>query len=276
MGSVIHLALSEDYVYEFMTRNFQVEDEARGHQPLTPALLHPVAAASFSEILRSRLRSALWTMRFRGDGRSRNDVERERCHFAHTYPLERRGTPTGAFLWLESDPRPGLDFDLRQVALRYDIPPLREAWKKLEQAFGIENRSPDGRFHVYVCPSVKWLLPRPQVPPRDEEVPSGNLRMDLALHLRRESEDWDRARRSHDSFMRRLEAAFGPCPPTPRHGTVVSAETFEMLERTPCMAIALWLFPIEEFKPCSRPYRDTAPRVDLSVNSPPGLFLFEV
>ncbi|OIW25348.1 hypothetical protein CONLIGDRAFT_691272 [Coniochaeta ligniaria NRRL 30616] len=276
---VMHLALSEDYVYEFMTRNFQVEDEARGHQPLTPALLHPVAAASFAEILRSRLRSALCIMRFLNDRRGRGYFGRERYHFAHTYPLERRRTPTGAFVWLESDPRPGLEFDLCQVGFRYDITPLVEAWKELEMAFGVVKRSPDDRFRVYVCPSVTWPKPRSLLRACAEDIPSGSLRMDLALHLRQESEAWDMTRKDLDFWLRGLAASLdlGPCPPpTPRHGTEVSAETFDMMERTPCMAIALRLFPIEVLKKPSRPYPDPAPRFDLSVNRPPGLFLFEV
>lgn len=206
----------------------------------------------------------------------------ERYHFAQNFPLCRRGAPTGGFLWLESDPRPGLEFDLRQVMTRDEIPAIVGAWKELEKAFGIEERSPDDRFRLYVCPSLVWPRRGNRVAPHDdmeeEDLTSEIFRYELALHLEREAEDWGQARADLDYWLKAVP--LGPTPvtrePTPRHGTQIDAETFEMMERTPCTAIALWLFPIEVFKLKEPAVREGVSRYDLSAYPPPGLFLFEV
>lgn len=206
----------------------------------------------------------------------------ERFHFAQNFPLFRRGAPTGGFLWLESDPRPGLEFDLRQVMIRDKIPPIVGAWKELEKAFGIEERSPDGPFRLYVCPSLVWprrgngALPRDDM--GDEDETSEGFRHELALHLEREAEDWNRTRADLDYWSTAVPLSSTPVTrePTPRHGTQIDAETFEMMERTPCTAIALWLFPIDVFKVKEPAIREGVNRYDLSAYPPPGLFLFEV
>lgn len=268
----MHIALSKIYIGEL------VELATRsGRPPMTPASLHPLAAASFADILRSRLRSVLCRTGFRHNRRGMGEFTVERYHFAQTFPLCRRGNSTGTFLWLKSDPRPGLEFDLRQVRPEHQIPPLVKAWQALEKAFGIEERSPDDRFRMYVCPSLDWPTRRDWSQPHWEDLPAEKWRTALALHLRQEADAWDGTRGDLDFWIRSLRYRSLPIlampTPTPRHGTQVDAETFEMMERTPCTAIALWLFPIEVF---SDPVSAGRNNFDLSANSPPGLFLFEV
>ena len=74
---------------------------------LTPAILHPAAAASFADILRRRLRSLLCLVRFRSPTRGMGDfpLARWRFHFAQTFPLGRRGRQTGSFDWLPATTR---------------------------------------------------------------------------------------------------------------------------------------------------------------------------
>lgn len=197
----------------------------------------------------------------------------ERYHYAQNFPLCRKGAPTGNFLWFASDPRPGVALDLREVGLHDHIPTLARAWKELEKAFGIEERSPDDRFRIYVCPSVDWPRHRnPRDLPEDEVATSEGLRQALAIHLREEDREWDRGRAVWDDLVASVFHVSDQT--TPRHGLVGDAETFEMMERLPCTAFGLWLFPIEVFK---EPIRsEGSNRFNLQAYPPPGLFLFEV
>ncbi len=126
---------------------------------------------SFTNILQHVLRSILFITRFRtcyrglGEWPSREGYQ---CHFAQTLPLDRREHPAGGFQWLETDPRPGVDIDIRQLPLGGDPRVIVRGWKRLEQAFGITRAAEQppppggrndmtrdaGRFQLYVCPRL--------------------------------------------------------------------------------------------------------------------------
>ncbi|KAL2170620.1 hypothetical protein VTG60DRAFT_4633 [Thermothelomyces hinnuleus] len=129
---VAHLTLSIEYWVDLLLQD---------HVPMTPGILHPVAAKSFADILRTRLRSVLCVVGFRHPTRGLGEfpVKDWHFHFAQTSPLYRRGHPTGAFHWLRADPRPGVEIDLRQVPLDLfvDTDHLSRSWEELERAFGI-------------------------------------------------------------------------------------------------------------------------------------------
>ncbi|KAK4101272.1 hypothetical protein N658DRAFT_507219 [Parathielavia hyrcaniae] len=172
-------------------------DEPAG---LRPAVLHPAAAASFVDTLRHRLRSVLCIIGFRSTRRGQDEfpgyTNDYLYHFAQTFPLTRpRSVADGALRWLETDPRPGVEVDLQQVALADDPRELARAWKRLEEAFGITA----------------------------------------------EDEDWLRARKW-------LSDIHAPCPLMARHGWRMDAETFGRMERLPCTAVGMWLFPLEALK----------------------------
>ena len=101
-----------------------------------------------------------------------------------------------------------------------------------------------------------------------EAEPSGP-RAELARHLREEAADWLRSRIWLDEFA---SSVFPDARKMPRQGYVLDTETFEAMERLPCTAIGLWLFPAEAFK------EPTVPRRFCFDLSPvrPQLFLFEV
>ena len=132
---------------------------------MTPASLHPVAAASFTDILRNKLHSLLYVVGFRNSTRALGEFPAPECrfHFAQTFPLRQRGHPTGAFHWLIADPRPGVESDLRQLPLDADPRDISRRWRQLELAFGITqtqrvtNENDLYRFRFYICPSQFWL-----------------------------------------------------------------------------------------------------------------------
>ncbi|KUI61478.1 hypothetical protein VP1G_08678 [Cytospora mali] len=178
---------------------------------LIPAILHPTAALSFAIIL-SRLRSILCVVGFRGCMRAVSD-QMLWPHFAQTFPLRRRGSPTGAFDWLESDPRLGVQLDLRRVALDGDPRCVARAWDKLEKAFGVER--------------TKAEVQHPREGSREE----------LAEHLRREAEHWDHMRSFYSTTILEIQ----------RHG-MIDAEMYERMERLPSTAVGMWLFRADAFK----------------------------
>lgn len=240
--------------------------------PLTPALVHPAAAMSFADILRRSLRSVLCITYFRSSSRAMGEFPAKgwHYHFAHTFPLRRRGHGTGSFHWLDTDPRPGVELDLRQLPLEDDPRPLPEAWKQLEHAFGItkeqreaddSNGSGDG-LRFYICPTVNWpsWSQRRHHPSLVEE----GSREELAEYLRYEADDWLRQR----EFISQSTPEYI----IPKHGLMIDAETSEMMEKAPCLAVGMWLFPPEAFKQPTILRRSC---FDVSAIRP-GLLLFKV
>ena len=258
---VAHLALHREYQHDLLER----DTYHYNMPPLVPSILHPIAALSFSSILR-KLRSILCVVGFRGSSRAPCEMM-VLPHFAQTYPLRRGGSPTGAFEWFESDPRLGVQLDLTWVALSFDPRCLAPAWAKLEKAFGVERTatSTDDDDHpsFYICPSMSWR--RRQVLGIGAQGPPGGSsegsREELAEHLRQEAKDWDH-------YRSWLFTAFGW--EIKRHG-VLDAETFERMERAPSTAVGMWLFRADAFK---EPRQTSRSCFDLSA-AQPGLFLFE-
>lgn len=257
---VIHLALSGDYQIDFLERHFYDSPD-----PLIPAMLHPTAALSFASVLR-RLRSVFCVIGFQGSMRGTSDMMAN-YHFAQTIPLCRRGSPTGAFDWLESDPRLGVHLDLREVALGQNPCPLVLAWAQLEKAFGVERTSTstddNDVFSFYICPTMSW--PRPRLSRAAAQRPPEGSREELAEHLRDEAKQWDRACDyfSHDLHMGQLIV--------PRHGILIDAEMFEQMERAHSTAVGMWLFRAGAF---DKPKDLGRFCFDLSAVRP-GLLLFE-
>ncbi|KAK3940184.1 hypothetical protein QBC46DRAFT_459121 [Diplogelasinospora grovesii] len=248
---VAHLALQTEYLRDFVYYDPRSDDRT---PPLTPAILHPVAAASFADMLRSRLRSVLCVIGFRSRMRGMSEFPglSWRYHFAQTFPLRRRGLPAGGFHWFETDPRWGVHLDLGQLPLDSDPRGLARGWEELEKAFGISERAEDDEFRFYICPTLRWggLQRVGQTPP-----PEGS-REELAQHLREEADDWLHGRKYISQMFSRSDYLM------PRHGTMVDAKTFEMMESAPSTAVGMWLFPAEA---CFN-----------VVAVHPGLFLFEV
>jgi hypothetical protein len=244
---------------------------------LSPANLHPAAASSFTEVLRDRIRSLLCMSNFGvSNVRAVRGCRGEdwRGHFAQTFPLHRRGRPTGAFHWLPADPRPGVEIDLRQVPVGEDPDVMARDWRRLEHAFGITEQerasreeSP-GRFRMYFCPTQdRWPIWRPRpvcTVDKEGEVWS---RDELAHHLKCEAERW-REMCLPDT---------GSCNPTLLKYDCRSREDVEMLEmmeQLPCTTIGMWLFPIEALTE-RKITREGTLCFDASAMKP-GLFLFEV
>ncbi|KAL2014984.1 hypothetical protein VTK56DRAFT_6634 [Thermocarpiscus australiensis] len=263
---VAHLALGSEY-----SRDLFHDDSV----PVTPGILHPAAAKSFANILRSNLRSVLCVVGFRHHTRGLGEFPAENWyyHFAQTLPLCRRGHPTGAFHWLRTDPRPGVELDLRQLPLGpFDNPHhLSRGWEELEYAFSItrerraarENGDNNAELRFYICPTMHWpaqTMMHGITTPEEE-----GSREELAKHLRFEADDWLRERKLFTDIT-------GGTQLLAKHGHMIDAETFETMEKVPCTAIGMWLFPADAFKEHTIPQRNC---FDVSAVRP-GLFLFEV
>lgn len=124
---------------------------------LTPETLHPTAASSFANILQYKLHSLLCVVGFRHGTRGLGEFPGPgwRCHFAQTFPLRRRGHPTGGFHWLTADPRPGVKIDLRQLPLNADPRFISRGWCHTEkQQTARENNH--GGLRFYICPIQRW------------------------------------------------------------------------------------------------------------------------
>ncbi len=285
---ISHLAICEEYrhiLFEDYSDHWgedEDDDEDEQASLLTPSMVHPVAAASFTNILRSRLRSVLCVVHFRDQMRGIPEVPTGtgmRHHFAQALPLRRRGLAAGAFDWLETDPRPAVDVDLKQISLSRDPRPLAHGWKKLEKAFGIRERAKDSDFRLFICPTLRWS-PRHILPPGQSFAPGQPYpppkwsRVELAQHLREEAKDWLTKRQLADRLLSFLTQVgpFTGIRNIPRHGVMVDAETFEMWERTPTTAVGMWLFPAEAFKESKNVRSNLFDVSDVR----PGLVLFEL
>ncbi|OIW30945.1 hypothetical protein CONLIGDRAFT_574104 [Coniochaeta ligniaria NRRL 30616] len=261
---ILHLALESDYIEDLAGD----PDSHPFKPPLTPPLLHPLAAASFTDILSTHLRSLFFAMNFRNSRRGMGEFSSEKLHFAQTFPLRRRGNPTGAFVWLDTDPRAGLEFDLVQVTPMETIANLLHVWNDIQKAFGVDGGGV--KLRLYVCPALQWPKPPrfPTPPPEPPQTQEG-WREALAGHLRWEEGEWAETRREWNSW---LSTRTKP-KDVPRHGLVVDRGTFEMMERVPVTAVGMWVFPVKVFD--REPVNARKNSYDLR-DIRPGLFLFEL
>ncbi len=269
---VAHLALNQYWDWLFASDTGGVEP----YLYLTPETVHPIAATSFTEILHYKLRSVLCTIHFRHPTRGLGEslVQQWRYHFAQTFPLRRRGNPTGAFHWLTADPRPGVTIDLRQVPFDTDPRFIWEGWCDLERAWGITRAQQTARqknrdgFRFYICPSQHWPEDdRTGTVGVDDEMEELWSRDELAQYLQFEDKDWAEER----SWTARTAGLGGKLPKYGYHSPE-DAEMLERMERLPCTAVGMWLFPVEVFKDPFIPRRFCFDVRDAR----PGLFLFEV
>jgi hypothetical protein len=250
---------------------------------LSPKTLHPHAAAEFSDMLRSHLRSFLCVVPFGGKTRTTPVSQHGtnvRYHFAQTFPFRRRGLASGTFDWLETDPRPGVGFDLDRVPFAGNPPGIARGWEKLKRAFGLEELAVDEGARLYICPTVDWeLRSGPDSRPLEDDqvhTPPKWTRAHMARHLAEEAEDWLLKRESADERSR--FCVDGQL--IPRRGTVVDAVTLESRESPPTTAVGMWVFQLETFagqEATARVYGGSglSDLSDLS-ETRPGLLLFDV
>ncbi len=275
-----HLALDFGY-YQYLF------DSWTALVSLTPAALHPAAATSFSDILRRKLRSLLCVVSFKCPNRCMGVIPlaRWRFHFAQTFPLCRRGRPICPFDWLQVDPRPGVDLDLRELPIDDDPRLLLRAWRQLEHGFGVtrkDQQATRGNDHdgcrLYICPAQRWPPQAVEHMQRMNGAAGQNVeaeqepvevwsRGELAQHLQHEEEEWLRIR----SFPARATGGTQPYPKY-RSESPQEDEMFAAMEKLPCTAIGMWLFPAEAFP---EPIESRARTFNMGAVRP-GLFLFQV
>ena len=141
----------------------------------------------------------------------------------------------------------------------------------------------DAEPRLYVCPRLPWpkherekqlrmnrLGRMPAVEEDGEKGVAPGPRAALARHLREEAADWQRFRTwLHGTYSRMFRCSITMIP---KPSDVLDTETSERMERPPCTAIGLWLFPAEAFRQLTYSLQLL---FDLSP-ARPGLFLFEV
>ena len=275
INSIAHLALKEHHWHFFPGYHFEKDPATDQEVPvscpasLTPDKLHPIAAASFRDILLNHLRSLFFVVRFyyhfRGWTELMTRLSPTSLHFAHTYPVRvvRSGSPTGGFRWFEADPRPGVEHDLTQVFFHHNPAGYAVDWKNIERAFGIEERAKRQSFDFYICPSVDWtdassLRIRNFTPGSREE---------LAYLLAEDKDHWKGAM----SFWR--ETMFKGVGP-PDHGCIIDEETFARMERLPSTAVGWWVFRPDAF---TQPVTwHSVAAIYRNLSAWPGLIMFEL
>lgn len=211
---------------------------------LAPERLHPAAAESFADILRTKLRSVLCVSTFQSSMRGIGQPPgAPSCayHFAQTFPLRRRGLAVGALEWFETDPRWGVEFDLLHVPLTTDPRRIARCWEKMEASFGINQRPKDDAFRFYICPSLYWPGMNQMLGQTGQ--PDDRPREGIARHLREEAEEWLVKRQRLLNLSTDPDATL-----LPREGSLLDAERFEKMETVPSTAIGMWVFPPEAFK----------------------------
>ncbi|KAH6618340.1 hypothetical protein B0J18DRAFT_276327 [Chaetomium sp. MPI-SDFR-AT-0129] len=263
-----------------------------GSAHLHPELLHPAAATSFADILRHKLRSLLCVTRFRNSSRYKGFPMIGGCariHFAQTFPLRRRGHSTGGFHWLQADPRPGVELDLRQVLLPDDPRFLLQNWRKMEHTFGVtrnqqptrrENDDDGGSCSFYICPTNPWSKPLPghivvdRAAAREAAAEADAVwsRDELAQYLEDEENTWYKVRWDWARLIPMEYRGALHQSPKYHYSSEEEAEMFKAMEKLPCTTIGMWLFPAEALP------EPTQPRIhafDLSALRP-SLLLFQV
>ena len=127
----------------------------------------------------------------------------------------------------------------------------------MTQAQRATRKSDPTSFRFFICPTLAWL-PRDSVD--EEEVWS---RGELAGFLEDEAEVWVNEREFFGSLLDFAKYGY-------RDGE--DLRMLEEMEKLPCTAIGMWLFPTEAFKEPTIPHR-----VCFDVRTArPGLFLFDV
>lgn len=260
---VAHLALHALYQQDLLE---YVQFPIDHPPPIVPAMLHPTAALSFASIL-CKLRSILCVDSFR-PSLHRIGLTGFYNPTPQTFPCLRRGCPTNAIDWLEADPRPGVQLELKQMNLVNDPRCLARAWWELEESFGVGRMSlnADGNVHstFYICPAecCGWHAPISTPESKREAIWTLRLYLTRYLPLGTGEEDPTREHTTQGHPGGGL---------VPGDGTIVDAEASERKGRAPRTAIGMWLFRADAFKePTGVRYN----QFDVSAVRP-GLILYE-
>ncbi|KAK7934941.1 hypothetical protein PG985_000436 [Apiospora marii] len=270
-----------------------------GHLETTPSgairsvLHHPVATASFVEILSTKIRS-LWC------------VERLHCNSRVCYPsppqpgrlvdvvetcplrpsferLDRGGSIN--FDWLERDPRPAVKSDLKHLTFQKDPRRFLHSWRNLEESLGVQ-RPAGSPFRFSVCVTSKMPGLRnefDQVALYYSPVTKRKLRQQV--HRRLWQESYDRTARSPESRTDRSPETCDYKRPVLELGRlpVVGQGFTEREGQGAATALGMWVFAGDAFGAVDEGHVEDTYRVGryddsvtFSVSELPGLVLFDV
>ncbi|KAF7916888.1 hypothetical protein EAE99_009513 [Botrytis elliptica] len=207
------------------------------------ALSHPIAQASLTDILGTKLRT-LWCVqkmytRTRVYGPGIFDRPVGMPQWMETLPmlppLSRLGISYLNFEWIENDPRP-IEADIGNMPFFKDPRRYLHSWKAIEEALGVRHVTP---FRVFAC-VFSELAPAGitghMTQPTGVEL---RLRQLVESNRQMEKDEWERAINYWVNLMRPLsESAFDES---------WFRERNVMVDRDDMTAIGMWLFPAEAF-----------------------------
>ncbi|TGO40691.1 hypothetical protein BHYA_0033g00450 [Botrytis hyacinthi] len=241
-------------------------------------LSHPIAQASLTDILSTKLRT-LWCVqkmftRTRVYGPGIYDRPVGMPQWMETLPmlppLSRLGISHLNFEWIENDPRP-IEPDIGNMPFFKDPRQYHYNWKVIEEVLGVRHVTP---FRVFAC--VFSELAPAGITGHMTEPTGLELRVRQLVESNRqmEKDEWERAINHWVNLMRQIRP--------------LSESTFDeswfrernvMLDRDDMTAIGMWLFPAEAFGRVddhnfAEVYHSYKMRAKSSVT--PGLALFDL
>ncbi|KAK8063968.1 hypothetical protein PG996_008620 [Apiospora saccharicola] len=250
-------------------------------------LHHPVATASFVEILSTKLRSLWcvesleWNSRVYYPSPPPEPEPGRLADVLEACPLRpcfgNLAQSSVSFDWLERDPRPAVGPDLPKLTFRKDPRRFLHSWRNLEESLGV-RRPADSAFRFYVAVANAMLG---EITSPEQWIlyghPTTNLRVRQQVHRRLWQESYDRQARS---AFDRLDPR-----PAPEHGRFPEdGQGFKEREgQGAATALGMWMFPGDAFgsiDDCdvggvySVPNHDTS--TPFSVPGLPGLVVFDI
>ncbi|TGO49962.1 hypothetical protein BCON_0195g00180 [Botryotinia convoluta] len=242
------------------------------------ALSHPIAQASLTDILGTKLRT-LWCVekmytRTRVYGPTRFHQPCMAPQWKETLPMLPPMSTLGIsylnFEWFENDPRP-VEPDICRMPFVKDPRRYHHSWKAFEEALGVRHATP---FRVYVCIASELAIAElwgRRVEPTGLEL---GLHQLVKSNRRTEQEEWATI---IDYWVNLFNE--NPSPGGTKFDESGFRERMVKADRDHMTAIGMWLFPEEAFGQVNNDNFDEVYNVyGMGVKSSvtPGLALFDL
>ncbi|THV53516.1 hypothetical protein BGAL_0048g00110 [Botrytis galanthina] len=239
------------------------------------ALSHPIAQASLTDILSTKLRT-LWCVqkmytRTRVYGPGILDRPVGMPQWMETLPmlppLGRLGISYLNFEWIENDPRP-IEPDISNMPFFKDPRRYHHSWKAIEEALGVRHITP---FRVFACVfselALAGITGHMTQPPGVEF----NVRQLFESNRQMENDEWERAINYWVNLIHPLSES--------KFDESWFRESNVMVDRDDMTAISMRLFPAEAFGQVddhnfAEVYHSYKMRAKYSIT--PGLALFDL
>ncbi|KAK8035206.1 hypothetical protein PG993_010201 [Apiospora rasikravindrae] len=246
------LQSGQDVLEEFGFDSFlDVDDNAVATSGGKSVLHHPVATASFVDILSTKLRSLWCVEQLRANSRVCYVWPPQlgrMAHVAETCPLlphlDKLGRSCVDFDWLEHDPRP-VQPDLEQLPFDKDPRRFYYNWRCLEDSLGVIRRQTASHpFHFYVC--VANQVPRFEQIDEEGKAMARSPLTKSAVRQQVHRERWSEAI-EWEATSRPDVRCLGHGQAVPDPGSLLEEGRRKQRERGATTALGMWIFPAEAF-----------------------------